>query len=307
MSYHLIPPTTATRPELMWRGMCFLMRHGLLCHILVNFENIQIYQYQYIKCRKNEGADLMWATSVFISHSGQWGVPTVSLAGVLGIMGGIVCSMAESVGDYHACAKLSGAPPPPKHAISRGIGMEGLGCLLAGAFGTGNGTTSFSENIAVLGITKVSKPTILNQRYSLLAITYDYKNFFLTGGQQDCDPPEWSIYDSDGDHRQNWSHLHHHSHPCDWRNVYCGFWCHQCRGHFKLAGEQTVVSSWNQPFKTWRNMLTHALLKSTDMNSSRNIFIFGFSMFSALVIPNWIMKNPDFLQTSIYLLGKDRK
>lgn len=93
--------------------------------------------------------------TILTSRSGQWGVPKVNLACVLGIMAGIVCSMAESVGDYHACAKLSGATPPPKHAISRGIGVEGLGCLLAGAFGTGNGTTSFSENVAVLGITKV--------------------------------------------------------------------------------------------------------------------------------------------------------
>lgn len=83
-------------------------------------------------------------------------MPSVSLAGVIGIMAGIICSMAESVGDYHSCAKLSGAPPPPKHAINRGIGIEGVGSLLAGAFGTGNGTTSFSENIAVLGITKVT-------------------------------------------------------------------------------------------------------------------------------------------------------
>jgi len=35
----------------------------------------------------------------------------------------------------------------------------------------------------------------------------------------------------------------------------------------------------------------------TDMNSSRNIFIFGFSMFSGLVIPNWIMKNPNVIAT----------
>lgn len=89
------------------------------------------------------------------SLSGQWGVPTVSLAGVVGLMAGIICSMAESVGDYYACAKLSGAPPPPKHAVSRAIGVEGLGSLLSGAFGTGNGTTSFSENVAVLGITRV--------------------------------------------------------------------------------------------------------------------------------------------------------
>lgn len=64
--------------------------------------------------------------------------------------------MLESMGDYYACARLSGAPPPPKHAVNRGIGVEGIGCLLAGAWGTGNGTTSYSENVGALGITKVS-------------------------------------------------------------------------------------------------------------------------------------------------------
>lgn len=84
-------------------------------------------------------------------------MPTVSLAGAVGILAGVISSMIESVGDYHACARLSGAPPPPKHAINRGIGMEGLGCLLAGAWGTGNGTTSYSENVGALGITKVKQ------------------------------------------------------------------------------------------------------------------------------------------------------
>ena len=81
----------------------------------------------------------------------------MSLAGVFGILAGVISSMIESVGDYHACARLSGAPPPPRHAINRGIGMEGLGCLLAGAWGTGNGTTSYSENVGALGITKVNR------------------------------------------------------------------------------------------------------------------------------------------------------
>lgn len=83
-------------------------------------------------------------------------MPTVSLAGIFGILAGVISSMLESVGDYYACARLAGAPPPPKHAISRGIGVEGIGCLLAGAWGTGNGTTSYSENVGALGITKVS-------------------------------------------------------------------------------------------------------------------------------------------------------
>lgn len=76
---------------------------------------------------------------------------------MFGIIAGVISSMVESVGDYYACARLVGAPPPPKHAINRGIGIEGLGCLLAGAWGTGNGTTSYSENIGALGITRVSE------------------------------------------------------------------------------------------------------------------------------------------------------
>lgn len=88
-------------------------------------------------------------------------MPTVSAAGVFGILAGVFSSIIESVGDYYACARLSGAPPPPKHAINRGIGMEGIGCLLTGAFGTGNGTTSYSQNIGAIGITKVNASLVL--------------------------------------------------------------------------------------------------------------------------------------------------
>ena len=34
--------------------------------------------------------------------------------------------------------------------------MEGFGCILAGIWGTGSGTTSYSENVGAIGITKVS-------------------------------------------------------------------------------------------------------------------------------------------------------
>ena len=68
---------------------------------------------------------------------------------------GLLASILESVGDYYACARMSGAPPPPRHAMNRGIGAEGVGCLLAGAFGCGIDTTSYGENIGAIGITKV--------------------------------------------------------------------------------------------------------------------------------------------------------
>jgi len=79
----------------------------------------------------------------------------VTIAGVAGMLGAVLASAIESIGDYYACARLSGAPPPPTHAINRGIGTEGIGCIIAGIWGTGNGTTSYSENVGAIGVTKV--------------------------------------------------------------------------------------------------------------------------------------------------------
>lgn len=58
---------------------------------------------------------------------------------------------------------LAGAPPPPVHAISRGIGIEGIACILSGLWGSGNGTTSLSQNIGAIGVTRV-RPKPLNQK-----------------------------------------------------------------------------------------------------------------------------------------------
>lgn len=91
----------------------------------------------------------------------KYGVPKVDISLVLGLLAGYMASITESVGDYHACARMACAPPPPKHAINRGITVEGLGCLLAGLFGTGNGTTSTSQNIGIIGLTRVGSPVVI--------------------------------------------------------------------------------------------------------------------------------------------------
>ena len=87
-------------------------------------------------------------------------MPTVTVAGVFGMLAGVLTTIIESVGNFYACARLSGAPPPPKHAMNRGIGMQGIACLVAGAFGSGNGVSSYGVNIGAIGITKVNKKTL---------------------------------------------------------------------------------------------------------------------------------------------------
>ncbi|XP_019947186.2 solute carrier family 23 member 1-like [Paralichthys olivaceus] len=221
----------------------------LVCYILTIYDVLPSDPAQYghlarTDVKGNVVNEAPWFT---FPYPGQWGMPTVSLAGVLGIMAGIICSMVESVGDYHACARLSGAPPPPKHAINRGIGVEGLGSLLAGAFGTGNGTTSFSENVAALGITKVGSRTVI-----LLSGVF----MILMG----------------------------------------------MLGKIGAAFATIPTPVIGGMFLIMFGVIAAAgisNLQSTDMNSSRNIFVFGFSLFSALVIPNWIIKNPDFIDTGL--------
>ena len=64
-------------------------------------------------------------------------------------------SIIESVGDYYACARISEVPPPPAHAVNRGVFIEGLGSLLSGIVGTGGATTSYSQNVGTIGLTRV--------------------------------------------------------------------------------------------------------------------------------------------------------
>ncbi len=54
--------------------------------------------------------------------------------------------------------------------ISRGIGTEGVGCLVAGVFGTGNGTTSYSENIGAIGLTRVGSRRVVQMGALLMLL-----------------------------------------------------------------------------------------------------------------------------------------
>lgn len=100
----------------------------------------------------------------------QWGMPTFSVAATVGIVAGYIASMVESIGDYYACARMAGAPVPTSKTISRGIGMEGVGCLIAGIFGTGNGTTSYSENIGAIGLTRVGSRRVVQYGAGIMLV-----------------------------------------------------------------------------------------------------------------------------------------
>lgn len=107
----------------------------------------------------------------------QWGMPVFGAAAFVGMLAGFLASIVESVGDYYACARLAGAPVPDKRTVSRGIGMEGIGCVIAGIFGTGNGTTSYSENIGAIGLTRVGSRRVVQVGAIIMIVLASFGKF----------------------------------------------------------------------------------------------------------------------------------
>jgi xanthine/uracil permease len=86
----------------------------------------------------------------------QWGMPLFTPGFIIGMIAGMLASAIESFGDYHAVARMAGKGAPSKKRIDHGIGMEGVGNAFAGIMGTGNGSTSYTENVGAIGITGVA-------------------------------------------------------------------------------------------------------------------------------------------------------
>ncbi|XP_062485235.1 solute carrier family 23 member 1 [Pezoporus occidentalis] len=135
----------------------------LLCYVLTRTgvfpSEPEAYGY---KARTDARGEILSVAPWFrVPYPCQWGLPTVTSAAVLGMFSATLAGIIESIGDYYSCARLAGAPPPPVHAINRGIFTEGVSCIIAGLLGTGNGSTSSSPNIGVLGITKVGSRRVI--------------------------------------------------------------------------------------------------------------------------------------------------
>jgi xanthine/uracil permease len=86
----------------------------------------------------------------------QWGMPLFTTSFIVGMLAGMLASAIESFGDYHSVARMAGEGAPNKRRINHGLGMEGIGNVFAGIMGTGNGSTSYTENIGAIGITGVA-------------------------------------------------------------------------------------------------------------------------------------------------------
>ncbi|XP_063784320.1 solute carrier family 23 member 1 isoform X2 [Pseudophryne corroboree] len=231
-----------------------IMFAWLLCYILTLTDVFppQSTAYGY-NARTDARGEIMSSSPWFrFPYPCQWGLPTVTVAGVLGMFSATLAGIIESMGDYYACARLSGAPPPPIHAINRGICIEGICCVIAGLLGTGNGSTSSSPNIGVLGITKVGSRRVVQYGAGIMIILGTVGKFTALFA---------SIPDP----------------------ILGGMFC-------TLFGMITAIGLSNLQF--------------VDMNSSRNLFVLGFSLFFGLVLPNFLDSHPNYIKTGLLELDQ---
>ncbi len=104
-----------------------------------------------------------------------WGAPIFDLGFFIAVLAAYLASAIESFGDYHAVARLSNAGRPTDRQVNRGIGMEGVACFITGLVG-GFASTSYSENIGLVGITKVaSRVVVVIGGAALIVLGFVYK------------------------------------------------------------------------------------------------------------------------------------
>lgn len=107
---------------------------------------------------------------VFAPLPCQWGRPKFSLAAIATMIVPYIASAAESIGDYNACASVAGAPVPGSKTVSLGIFIEGVGSAIAGLCGMGLASTSYSENIGVIALTRVGSRRVVQVAGVLLVL-----------------------------------------------------------------------------------------------------------------------------------------
>lgn len=107
------------------------------------------------QCRVDTSHALGMAPWFRFPYPLQWGTPVFSWKMALVMCFVSIIASVDSVGSYHASSLLVASRPPTRGVLSRGIGLEGFCSVLAGLWGTGTGSTTLTENVHTIAVTKM--------------------------------------------------------------------------------------------------------------------------------------------------------
>ncbi|XP_052196275.1 nucleobase-ascorbate transporter 11 isoform X2 [Diospyros lotus] len=150
---------------LIWAYAFFLTAGGAYnykgCSPDIPSSNILIdacrrHAYTMKHCRTDVSNAWRTAAWVRVPYPLQWGIPVFRLrTSLMMIMVSLVASV-DSVGTYHITSVRINSKPPTLGVVSRGVGMEGFCSALAGLWGTGSGSTTLTENVHTINVTKIA-------------------------------------------------------------------------------------------------------------------------------------------------------
>ncbi|VVA90808.1 unnamed protein product [Arabis nemorensis] len=112
-------------------------------------------------CRTDRSGLIGGAPWITVPYPFQWGPPTFHAGEAFAMMAVSFVSLVESTGTYIAVSRYASATPPPPSVLSRGIGWQGVGVLLCGLFGAGNGAAVSVENAGLLALTQVGSRRVV--------------------------------------------------------------------------------------------------------------------------------------------------
>lgn len=114
-----------------------------------------------LSCRTDRSGLVGASPWIRVPYPFQWGRPTFDAGDIFAMMASSFVAIVESTGVYIASLRYGSATPIPPSVLSRGVGWQGIGTLLDGAFGTGTGSTASVENAGLLGLTRVGSRRVV--------------------------------------------------------------------------------------------------------------------------------------------------
>ncbi|XP_050905347.1 nucleobase-ascorbate transporter 11 isoform X2 [Lathyrus oleraceus] len=119
------------------------------------------HAYTIQHCRTDVSDALSTAAWVRIPYPLQWGFPIFHFRTcIIMVIVSLVASV-DSVGTYRTVSLQVNSRPPTPGVVSRGIALEGFCSILAGLWGSGTGSTTLTENVHTINITKVASRKVV--------------------------------------------------------------------------------------------------------------------------------------------------
>ncbi|KAJ8763378.1 hypothetical protein K2173_002261 [Erythroxylum novogranatense] len=118
-------------------------------------------QKRQLSCRTDRSGLIGAAPWIRVPYPLQWGRPTFEAGDAFAMMAACFVAVIESTGTFMAASRFGSATPIPPSVLSRGIGWQGVGTMMTGLFGTGNGCTASVENAGLMGLTRVGSRRVI--------------------------------------------------------------------------------------------------------------------------------------------------